>query len=246
MNKKNIFVFFIALSCFPTVAQPTHNTTLYRFVHRCKRLLEQIFLKQHNFYCVDEKRGVYRSRQLTYKAFENYIQKCGLKTIINLKGEAPGEPWWENEQCVVEKYGINWVNIPLDGHKFQTVAQFSKLLKTFRDGPFPMLIHCEAGADRTGEAAALWVLLHNEKTPEKWRLLEALRQLAPKYKHFYFLHPKKSIFIKKFGATYLWLYNILKTFEKKVTDLTQEQIDALKKIAPEQQFFDHAVEALRI
>lgn len=225
----------------------------YTFVHTFKRMLEQMFLAKDNFYSVNEEgglnqpvKGVYRSRQLTPKALKRYIETYGIKTVLNLKGDAFGKEWWENERSVVEKHGVNWVNIAMDGHKYPTLQQFCRLMTTFRDGPFPILIHCEAGADRTGEAAALWVLLHNKKTPHKKRVREALKQLAAKYKHFYFLHPKKDIFVQKFGTTYLWLLAILETFGKKLNNLTVEQVDALKNIAPEPKFFEHVLQAIHI
>jgi protein tyrosine/serine phosphatase len=44
----------------------------------------------------------------------------------------------------------------LSADKTPSSHDIEKLLKLFRNAPRPVLIHCQAGADRSGLAAALW------------------------------------------------------------------------------------------
>ena len=65
------------------------------------------------------------------------------------------------------------------------------LLNLYENAPRPILVHCHSGADRTGEAAALWILDQQKK-----RRKDALKQLRLKYGHLKFKRPSKRFFIK--------------------------------------------------
>jgi hypothetical protein len=53
-----------------------------------------------------------------------------------------------------------------------------------------MLVHCLGGADRTGEATALYEIEYMGRTPA-----EALEALTPRYRHVDWLRPAKRAFV---------------------------------------------------
>lgn len=79
------------------------------------------------------------------------------------------------------------------------------LLELYKSATRPILIHCNGGADRTGEAAALWVLDQQNR-----RKKDALNQLAFKYGHIKLKTPKKRKFIKMWQGRE-WAENIYKS-----------------------------------
>lgn len=146
--------------------------------------------KFDNFYTVEQGK-IYRSKQLDAKKFELYIKKYGIKTLVNLRGENPGKKWWEKEKKAASKNNVQFYNISMNAKKLPSKENVLKLLSIYDNAPKPILIHCQAGANRTGEAAALWKIYKQGTTKE-----EALKQLAIKYGHFSSKNGAKNFFIK--------------------------------------------------
>lgn len=142
----------------------------------------------HNFYVVQEG-ALYRSAQLAPDVLACYVQALGIKTVINLRGKQADEAWWLEEQAVCYVLGTLFDSVGLSYHFLSERDTVKQLLDLFDHAPRPILIHCMAGADRTGEAAALWVREIQHKSKE-----EALRQLSIKYHHFWLAHPGKRFF----------------------------------------------------
>lgn len=151
-----------------------------------------------NFHTV-EKGKLYRSAQLTEPELQTAIDKAGIKTIINLRGKSQ-EGWYKTEKTVADENGVLLIDIPMSAERIPHRQDLIKLMDAFRDSPRPILIHCAAGADRTGEAAAIYQMEYMDKTRE-----QALEMLTPKYFHFTELKPSKRYFIRQYqGAE--WVY----------------------------------------
>jgi undecaprenyl-diphosphatase len=69
------------------------------------------------------------------------------------------------------------------------------LLEIYDTAPRPILVHCLGGADRTGEASALWVLEVQKKSKA-----EALKQLAITYGHRKYVNSAKDFLIQIWGG----------------------------------------------
>lgn len=147
------------------------------------------------------KRGeLYRSGQLDKKQLRAVIEKAGIKTIINLRGSSD-EDWYQDEKAVAQAYGVNLVNIKMSAKRLPTRAGLIKLLETYRNAPRPILIHCKAGVDRTGEAATIYAMEYLGQSKKK-----ALEQLSPKYFHVPKLMPAKTYFIRNIYQGEAWAY----------------------------------------
>jgi protein tyrosine/serine phosphatase len=143
-----------------------------------------------NFHAV-EAGALYRSSQLKPNRLKKYIKKLGIKTIINLRGINPTRHWWQREKRLAKEFGIKFYNIPFNAGTFSSKKNLYKLLYLYEHAPKPILIHCRDGADRSGEAAALWILEHQGKGKK-----EALKHLSIKYGYVKFYRPAKYSLIK--------------------------------------------------
>ncbi|HEX2726832.1 MAG TPA: tyrosine-protein phosphatase [Beijerinckiaceae bacterium] len=101
----------------------------------------------------------------------------GIRTVINLRGGREFGCWpLEREAC--ERHGIRLIDMPLHARGVPRVEAIRWARELFDTIAYPALMHCKSGADRTGLAAALYLLLH-EKRP----LGEATAQLHRRFGH---------------------------------------------------------------
>jgi len=111
--------------------------------------------EQGNFHPVTH-REAYRSAQLDRDELKFYIRNFAIRSIINLKGKAVDGPMYDEEIATCRDMGVRHYDLGLSAGKKPSSHEIEKLLKLFRIAPRPVLIHCRAGADRSGLAAALW------------------------------------------------------------------------------------------
>ena len=98
---------------------------------------------------------VYRSNQLGPVQMVALLHDEGIRTVINLRGGSRDDPWYREEADVVASVGARLIDIPLLDSLEPDAAQMTQLLDALGSSPTPILIHCKAGADRSGLAAAL-------------------------------------------------------------------------------------------
>lgn len=146
---------------------------------------------------------IYRSPQLDKAEFQQVIDEKGIKTIINLRGENPGEKWYKDEKEVAEKNGVTLINISMSARKIPHQSRLIKLLDALRDAPKPILIHCKAGVDRTGEASALYQMIHMQYPKKK-----ALEMLSLKWAHSEKFMPAKKYFVRDLWKGEEWARNV--------------------------------------
>lgn len=122
---------------------------------------------------------VYRSGQLWPSQLASLLQEKGIRTVINLRGENPGRDWYDDEIRVTTAAGVRHVSLPMSANVEPSEELLARLIATLGSAQQPMLIHCEAGADRSGLASALYKLINKGEEPA-----EADRQLSFRYGHF--------------------------------------------------------------
>ena len=101
----------------------------------------------------------------------------GFRAIVNLRGATEwGSYLLEREACA--KLGLTLVDIKMNSRVLPDRETVLKLDEIFATVDKPLLIHCKSGSDRSGFAAALYLLLRADAPPEA-----ALAQLSLRYLH---------------------------------------------------------------
>ena len=113
-----------------------------------------------------------------------FLQKRGIKALINLRGRNDDLSWWRNETKAAQLRGIAHLDAMLDSRKLPTRPMLARLIEAFDSAPRPFVLKCSGGQDRTSFAAALY-LIHRSG----WSAMEDARA---QYARFPYLHfPKK-------------------------------------------------------
>jgi protein tyrosine/serine phosphatase len=148
-----------------------------------------------NVHVVEEGR-LYRSARLERDQLEHVIRRFGIKSILNVRGEASGEAWYENEISVSKNLHLAHFDYGLSAGDPVTMVQIKEIIKIMREAPKPILVHCEGGADRSGLVSALF-LAEIDNLPAG----EAASQLSMLYGHFPYLMSKTRAMDESF-----WTY----------------------------------------
>jgi protein tyrosine phosphatase (PTP) superfamily phosphohydrolase (DUF442 family) len=134
-----------------------------------------------NIHVVEEGK-FYRSAQLEGDQLVKVITKYGIRSILNLRGAGPGQPWYDGEISLAKTLEVAHFDYGLSASDVVSVEQAKEVLAIIRKAPKPILIHCQSGADRAGLVSALF-LTEIEKKPAD----EAIGQLSLVYGHFPYL-----------------------------------------------------------
>ncbi|MEM7167838.1 MAG: dual specificity protein phosphatase family protein [Planctomycetota bacterium] len=139
----------------------------------------------------------YRSGQLTSRQLHQAIDRHGIRTVINLRGADPGERWYEAQRQACAERGVTHHDLSMSARRIPHKHELCSLLQLLQEAVPPVLVHCRGGSDRTGLAAALWVL---ERDGSKRK---ARQQLSERYFHFQRLSPAQRYFLRRYqGATW--------------------------------------------
>lgn len=120
---------------------------------------------------------LYRSAQPTPSQLADYITRYGIKTVINLRGPSQRE-WYKGEVATAERLSARHVDFQMSVRRQLTPDESQRLIALMRDAPKPILIHCLAGADRTGLASVIYLqqIANVDEDTAEW-------QLSPIYGH---------------------------------------------------------------
>jgi len=102
-----------------------------------------------------------RSSQAYFGGLKRLMKHHGLRAIVNLRGENSDLSWWRYERRVCERLGARHFDTMLDSRKLPTRPMLARLMDAFEQAPRPLLLKCSGGQDRTGLAAALY-LIHRD------------------------------------------------------------------------------------
>ncbi len=131
-----------------------------------------------NFHVVQQ--GVmYRSAQLSGDQFASRIRDNGIRSILNLRGNNAGTPWYDDETAASAAAGVMHVDYAISARRDLSDRQVRDIVALLRELPRPILIHCEAGADRSGLVSAIYELAFGKQPAD-----EAARQLSFRFGHF--------------------------------------------------------------
>ena len=135
---------------------------------------------------------VYRSAQLTGSGLgavtacwtgnglEQVIQKDGIKTVLNLRGGNGDNAWYREERAICDRLGVTHVDVSMSAIRQPHPVQLQRVLSTFDHARYPILFHCQGGADRSGLVGTLYLNLYQGVPLDQ----AEGRQLTARYAHF--------------------------------------------------------------
>ena len=137
----------------------------------------------------------YRSAQLSPDQLNRAITNYHIKSVINLRGENPDTKWYQREVATTTQAGIAHLNFRMSAKRMLPEDKARELIELMRNAPNPVLIHCQAGSDRTGLASALYIgaVKHGDA-------LDAKIQLSPLYGHLPIPHTAAYPMTQSFEA----------------------------------------------
>lgn len=105
---------------------------------------------------------IYRSAQLDKNGLTKYTKKFNLKTIIDLRGSWPSNHWFAVESHFAKKNHLNYYPMKFSAYHLPAKKNLQELVSLLQTAPKPLIFHCEGGADRTGMAAAISIILFDK------------------------------------------------------------------------------------
>lgn len=121
---------------------------------------------------------VYRAAQLSKRDFEHYIPRYHIKSVINLRGYNPGQPWYDDEMKAMHDTGTVHYDLSMPIQGKPSAAQLQSLVNVLDEAPRPVLIHCRHGVDRTGLASSIVIILSGQPSLWKANLQDSYLYLA--------------------------------------------------------------------
>jgi hypothetical protein len=106
------------------------------------------------------------------------IHDYHLASILNLRGGSARDSWYTDEVETARKSQVDFFDLPLSATKRPSRRDLLRLIGTLDRCEYPLLIHCKAGADRTGLATAIYLMMHCNEPPR-----QALRAFTIYHSH---------------------------------------------------------------
>jgi hypothetical protein len=106
------------------------------------------------------------------------IAEYHLASILNLRGGSPRDWWYAAEVKAAEDQGLAFFDLPLSPTRRPGRRELLQLIDTLAACRYPLLIHCKAGADRTGLASAIYLMMQRAEPPR-----QALRAFTIYHSH---------------------------------------------------------------
>ena len=119
---------------------------------------------------------LYRCNHPTPGRLARAVRRFGLRSLINLRGATGnGSDALSRERAA--RLGLQFIDVPFSSGHAPTREQVLALVAALRSAAPPVLLHCKSGADRSGFAAGVFVLM------EGGTAAAALRHLSLRFGH---------------------------------------------------------------
>lgn len=120
---------------------------------------------------------LYRTAQMKPERLAEYVEANGIRTVVNLRGRS-FDAFYPDECAATQWLGVSQEDITTSANWLPSPGEIRRLIEVFDNSEHPILIHCRQGADRTGLAAAVYLMLYTDATYEVARA-----QCSPRYGH---------------------------------------------------------------
>jgi protein-tyrosine phosphatase len=111
---------------------------------------------------------IYRSGQISSTLIKKVLTQYNIGVIINLSAYNPNDTDKKAEEQAAKELNIKVLRFPLSGKGTGDVNNYASAVAAIADANqqgLPVLVHCSAGAQRTGGVIAAYRLLVQKKDP---------------------------------------------------------------------------------
>ena len=157
-------------------------------------------IKIYNFATVND--DYYRGGQPLGEDYA-HLAAIGVKTVVDLTNEADGR---DDEEKMVEQYGMKYVHIPMKTRKTPTEAEIAAFISAV-DEDGDVYVHCVGGRHRTGVMTAIYRMTKDGLNGEQ-AFMEMKQYkygpdfLHPEFKKFVYAYkPKTTAVVATSGST---------------------------------------------
>ena len=96
----------------------------------------------------------------------DWIRDYNLASILNLRGGSPADAWYTHEVKTAAENDVAFFDYPMQATRRPLRRDLLTLIDFLQSAPYPLLVHCKHGADRTGLAVALYRMVRLDEPPE--------------------------------------------------------------------------------
>jgi membrane-associated phospholipid phosphatase/protein tyrosine phosphatase (PTP) superfamily phosphohydrolase (DUF442 family) len=151
----------------------------------------------------------YRAGQMSTNALAQCIHTYGIKSVVNLRGKNATYAWYSGETATTERLNVAHYDLGISAGQELAAQDMDRIAQLLQAAPKPVLIHCNAGADRSGLASAIYLYTIAGRTSQ-----EAGRELSQWNGHVPLLRP--------------WVRAMDHSFRRYVTNrVSQRQVETL-------------------
>lgn len=112
-------------------------------------------------FAVVEKGRIYRSAELTPAMLRRVVEQNGIKTVIDLGANEPGTPEEAFAQRTADSLKLTRYSFDLEGDGRGNPNFYVQAMRLMNDpSRQPVLVHCSAGAQRTGCLVGFHRMIH--------------------------------------------------------------------------------------
>lgn len=116
-----------------------------------------------------ERSLIFRSGRIAPRLIAKTLRERNIAVIVDLTEPSPDDPAWRAEREEAGKLGIQVLNFSLAGDGTGNITNYAKAVAAIVEAKRankPVLVHCSAGAQRTGGVIAAYRLLVEKQLPE--------------------------------------------------------------------------------
>jgi protein tyrosine phosphatase (PTP) superfamily phosphohydrolase (DUF442 family) len=100
------------------------------------------------------------SARLAGNSLDAVLHRYDIHTVVSLRGGSDKDLDYREEIATCKKDGVDHVDVPFSARHLPPPEAVHQLLDTFDHARYPVIVHCQAGSDRTGLASTLYVNLY--------------------------------------------------------------------------------------
>ena len=98
---------------------------------------------------------------------DDLLETYRPRSILNLRGGSYADGWYAAEVLAADRLGIDFYDFPMQATRRPSRLELLTLIDLMEHCRYPLLIHCKSGADRTGLAAAIYLLTRQGADPDR-------------------------------------------------------------------------------